>query len=68
MLYITRQAEMLDLICLRCYGARPRMTERVLDANPGLESLGPVLPMATRVTLPDFAPDDAAVQTITLWD
>ena len=70
--YIARQADMLDLICARHYGLRrvraPGLVESVLDANPGLSSLPPVLPLGTAIVLPDVPSDRTPPATIKLWD
>ena len=45
----------------------PGLVEAIHDMNPGLASLGPILPMGAAVYLPDTAP--AAPQTLhQLWD
>lgn len=49
--YLTGQGEVLDLIVRDHYG-RDDLVEAVLDVNPGLAALGPVLPPQTRVVLP----------------
>lgn len=66
--YRTRQGEVLDLICLRHYGDRPGMVERVLDVNSGLADLGAVLPMGTLIALPDLPQQPQPAATIKLWD
>lgn len=67
-IYRTKQGEVLDLVCLRHYGNRPGVVERVLDLNPGLADLPPVLPLGTLVTLPDLPAALAPEATIKLWD
>lgn len=63
--YLTGRGEMLDRICLDHYG-RSDVIVAVLEANPGLAALGPVLPYRTPVVLPDLpAPVTAPVQR--LW-
>lgn len=62
------QGDSVDSLCYRHLGSSEAV-ETVLEANPGLAALGPVLPMGTVVTLPDAA----AVTTrqndiIQLWD
>lgn len=60
------QGETVDLICHRVYGDTA-MTAAVLDANPGLGALGPILPAGTLVLLPPKqAP--APARRINLWD
>ncbi len=66
--YRTRQGEVLDLICLRHYGDRAGIVERVLDLNPGLAAKGPVLPIGTLVQLPDLPQQIKQAATIKLWD
>lgn len=66
--YRTRQGEVLDLICLRHYGQRDGVVERVLDANPGLADTGAVLPLGTRIVLPDLPTALKPAATIKLWD
>lgn len=66
--YRTRQGEVLDLICLRHYGDRPGMVERVLDQNPGLAAMGAIIPISTVITLPDLPQQTQPVATIKLWD
>lgn len=64
---IALQGDTVDLLCMRHLGRTAGITEAVLDQNPGLAALGPVLPMGTAVYLPDTAP--AAPQTLhQLWD
>lgn len=63
--YLTGRGEVLDEIVLAQYG-RAGVIVAVLDANPGLADLGPVLPYRTRVILPDLpAPSQAPV--LRLW-
>jgi len=61
-----QQGDTVDLIAWRHYGADASMTRTVLLENPGLAGLGPVLPIGTKVILPDLpAP---AASGIRLWD
>jgi phage tail protein X len=58
------QGDTVDLIAHRHYGDTAMVTA-ILDANPGLSALGPVLPLGTPVSLP---PKHTPVATaITLW-
>lgn len=69
MIYITRQGEMLDQICARRYGTEHGTTEDVLAANPGLAALGPLLPPALAIALPDVPkPSKRAAPPVNLWD
>ncbi|MCA8881835.1 MAG: tail protein X [Rhodobacteraceae bacterium] len=56
---------MLDAIVAAHYG-RTDVLVAVLDANPGLADLGPVLPALTRVVLPDL-PEPSLAPVIRLW-
>lgn len=61
------QGDTVDMICYRYYGRTAGVTEQVLEANPGLSDLGPVLPMGTPLKLPDQA-KPAQQKTVNLWD
>lgn len=63
----TRQGDTVDAVCQRVYGRTAGVTEAVLEANPGLADLGPVLPHGTVIDLPDITPQPA-VQRVQLWD
>lgn len=65
---IANQGDTVDTICWRYYGRTAGVTEAVLDANPGLADLGPVIPHGTAVTLPDAAPQAEQRQVVNLWD
>ena len=65
---IANQGDTVDAICWRYYGRTAGVTEAVLDANPGLADLGPVIPHGTAVTLPDAAPQAEQRQAVNLWD
>lgn len=65
---IANQGDTVDAICWRYYGRTAGVTEAVLDANPGLADLGPVIPHGTAVTLPDAAPQAEHRQVVNLWD
>jgi phage tail protein X len=66
--YTTRQGDTVDLVAWKTAGRTADLTEEILAANPGLAELGPVLPIGTRVTVPDTATDPATPATISLWD
>ena len=40
------------IVWRRWHRPMPGMVERILDSNPHLSHLGPVLPVGTRVTIP----------------
>lgn len=64
-LYRTSEGDMLDAICTRELGSE-RHVPAVLEANPGLASLGPVYPAGLKITLPDVSEPVARGQ-IRLW-
>lgn len=63
-----REGDMLDALIWREAALGSSAIAAVLDANPGLADLGPVLPLGTRVTIPDAAPAAASTPLINLWD
>lgn len=65
---IANQGDTVDAICWRYYGRTAGVTEAILDANPGLADLGPVIPHGTAVSLPDAAPQAEQRQVVNLWD
>lgn len=62
------QGDMVDAICRRVYGDESGFVEAVLDANPGLAEIGPILPEGTQVVLPDAKPEPTQEPLVTLWD
>jgi phage tail protein X len=66
--YTTKQRETVDLICQRHYGRTRDVTEAVLSANPGIATLGAVLPFATVVLLPDIQAKRQQKRLVSLWD
>jgi len=64
---IAHQGDTVDALCWRHYGRTAGVVEAVLEANPRLADLGPVLPHGQRVTLPEQAPQPQT-QTVQLWD
>ena len=63
--YRCKAGAMLDEICHHYYGQTTEVIAQVLEANPGLAALGPVLPVGTLVTLPDVSAPKK--ETINLW-
>ena len=61
------QGDTLDLILFRHYGYTAGITEQVLNLNPGLAALGPVLPTGTFINMP-AAPTQAEQPLIQLWE
>lgn len=66
--YITKQNEMVDMVCRRAYGDESGYVETVLDVNPGLAALGPILPIGTKVVLPDLPKAAPERKIVSLWD
>ncbi|KHO66658.1 tail protein X [Pseudomonas flexibilis] len=62
------QGDTLDAICWRYYGRTAGVVEQVLEANPGLASLGPVLPIGTLVRMPAVATQATQRDVVNLWD
>ena len=62
-----RQNDTVDSLCWRHYGTTRGMVEAVLQANPGLAGLGPVLTqgMAVRMPVATAKPTQPVIQ---LWD
>jgi phage tail protein X len=57
----------VDDVCQIHYGRTAEVTELVLDANYGLASLGPVLPVGIEIILPEL-PRQTVKTIIRLWD
>ena len=66
--YQTSDGDVLDDICRRFYGRESGAVEAVLEANPGLADLGPVLPAGTDVELPDLPRPLETIPTVKVWD
>lgn len=66
--YRTRQGETVDLACFRHYGRTAEVTERALDANPGLAAKGPILPLGTEIVMPTIAQRTRARALTKLWE
>lgn len=62
------QGDTLDAICWRYYGRTAGVVEQVLEANPGLASLGPVLPIGTEVSMPAAPVQATQRDVVNLWD
>lgn len=50
--YLTKEGEMLDLICWKYYGATRGVVEVVLEANPGIAEYSCSLPAGLKIRLP----------------
>lgn len=66
-LYITRQFDEVDEICWRYYGRTQQTVEIVLQANPNLADLMPILPTGITISLPDI-PAPSTSETLRIWD
>lgn len=64
----SRQGDTLDALIWREAGLKAADIARVLEANPGLADLGPVLPLGTRVRLPATSSRAHARPLVQLWD
>ncbi|MGR3623978.1 tail protein X [Pseudophaeobacter sp.] len=54
--YRTTEGDMVDEICKAHYGDET-MTVAVYEANPGLATLGSILPKRLEITLPEKEPE-----------
>jgi phage tail protein X len=63
----TRQGDALDQIALEFYGRTNGATETLLDANPHLADLPPLLPAGVIIVLPDL-PATPVKPRVRLWD
>jgi len=64
----SRQGDTVDLIAWRHYGATAGTTEALLDHNPGLADLGPILPIGTWLNLPPAPAATVRRPAVSLWD
>jgi len=65
--YLTKDGDMVDLICWKHYGYSGGVTEMVMEANRHLAFLPAKLPSGITITLP-AATAPAAVQPVRLWE
>ena len=69
--YITVMFDRFDKICEKHYGhTNERIVEIVIEANPGLEECGIIIPIGTKVILPVIETDNETPLTkgqIFLW-
>jgi phage tail protein X len=63
--YVSKQGDVLDKICLAHYGTTGNV-EAVLKANPGLAARGAVLPAGVSILLPDKV-TPPSLPRVTLW-
>ncbi len=66
--YRTKQGEMVDEIAWKQYGHQDGTAEAVIDANPGLAALGPILPLGTVIVLPTIEAPSPENSLVRLWD
>lgn len=66
--YTTRQGQTVDLVCLDYYGRTAKVVEAVIEANPGLAGLGVVLPIGTKIVMPEFLAKAQTPRLVSLWD
>lgn len=65
--YITKDGDMVDLICKRHYGSINGYVEEVLNYNPGLADIGAILPSGLVIKLPEIPQIKIRENTIRLW-
>nr|WP_252726588.1 tail protein X [Tritonibacter mobilis] len=66
--YLSKEGETLDEIVWRHYDAGIRgAVEIVIEANRGIAALGPILPVGTRVLLPEIEEPKKA-ESLRLWN
>ena len=68
---VTVEGEGLTLSLIvwrRFHRPMPKLVEKIVDRNPGLAELGPILPVGTRFDMPIPAPEqDPVLPAIRLW-
>jgi phage tail protein X len=65
--YTTRQGQTVDMVCMAHYGRTDSVTELVLDVNPGVGAIGPILPTGKVLMLPAIETKPKARELIDLW-
>ena len=68
MKYRTVDGDVLDAICAKYYDGDVSMIDNVLANNPGLASMGTILPAGVIIDLPPAQQKQNIKQTIRLWD
>jgi phage tail protein X len=65
--YRSKAGDTVDVIVWRAYGRQnDGIVERVLQANPGVADLGPVLPDGEQIALPEID-DEQDTASVRLW-
>lgn len=66
--YRTSEGDTADYIAWKHYGTQDgRVVEQLVNANPGLADIGPLLPAGLLVQLPEITLQ-AEAQGVRLWD
>lgn len=65
--YRTIDGDVADVAALRALGSTAGTTEALLDGNPGLADLGPILPAGLELAIPT-APAEQPARPLRLWD
>lgn len=67
--YLTKEGDTADFIAWKVYERQDgRVVEQLLEANPGLADLGPILPAGLTINVPDVEEEPAAPDAVKLWD
>ncbi len=64
--YITKDGDVLDLICWKYYGSTSGTVEKVLEANRHLANLDAVFAAGIKIILPDLTKTEEE-KSIKLW-
>lgn len=64
----TKQGDTVDLVALRVRGRTEGVTEAILDANPGVASVGAILPIGSVIVVPEVVAPTDGVKIVSLWD
>lgn len=68
MQYRIVDGDMIDAICHKRYGQTVGAVEAVLEANPHLADMGPVLEAGVIISLPELPEATTEVHTVRLWN
>lgn len=63
-----QQGDTVDALCWRHYGRTAGLVEIVLEMNPGLADIGPILPHGLAVDMPDAPATKPTAPLLKLWD